>query len=161
MDNWQQSLFTAYPNYGFELNQPISTTFRCDWDRNPGYSSALTTYDFDVASYGFMGWSGQTLKHVQLQLLTVSRDDPTHTNLTFKLTQSAINENSTVSISDIPSNPEPSTFKIGAYTPGETFSPVTTTSALVYHGIGVYSAIFSQSRDLTKGVRLDLIDSRR
>lgn len=157
MDGWQQSLLASYPNYGFKFNEPISTSFACDWERNPGYSSALTTYDFDVGSYGFIGWTGQTIKYVQLQLLTVSRGDAGYTNLTFQLTQSVINTNVTVPIADISTNPDVSTFKVGAYNIGETFNPNTTISTLTYHGNGVYSAIFNQTRDITKGVRLDLL----
>ncbi|HSV50382.1 MAG TPA: Ig-like domain-containing protein, partial [Candidatus Acidoferrales bacterium] len=157
MGDWQQSVLAAYPNYGFKFNQPISTSFSCDWNRNPGYSSALTTYDFDVASYGFIGWTGQTIKYVQLHLLLVSRVDPTHTNLTFQLTQSVINTNVTVPISDIPDKPDSSTIKVGAYTAGETFNPNNTITSLIYHGDGIYSAVFNQTRDLTKGIRLDLM----
>ncbi|HEY9755337.1 MAG TPA: hypothetical protein V6C97_09255, partial [Oculatellaceae cyanobacterium] len=157
MTDWQQSLLASYPNYGFEFNQPISTSFACDWNRNPGYSSALTTYDFDVASYGFIGWTGQTIKYVQLHLLLVSRVDPTHTNLTFQITQSVINTNVTVPISDIPDNPDPATFKIGTYTTDEEFNPNNTITSLTYQGDGIYSAVFNQTRDLTKGIRLDLM----
>ena len=156
MDNWQHSLFTAYPNYGFKFNQPVATSFKCDWNRNPGYSSALTTYDFDVAAYGFMGWEGQTVKHVQLQLLTVSRADSTHTNLTFQLTQSVVNSEVTVGIADLPSNPDASTFKVGAYLDGQQFTPAAA-AIVTYHGSGVYSAVFNQPRDLTKGIKLELM----
>lgn len=156
MDNWQQSLFTSYPNYGFKFNQPVATSFKCDWNRNPGYSSALTTYDFDVAAYGFMGWEGQTIKHVQLQLFTVSRVDSTHTNLTFQLTQSVVNSQVTVGIADLPSNPDVSTFKVGAYIDGQPFTPAAAVT-VTYHGSGVYSAVFNQPRDLTKGIKLELV----
>jgi|GEM_PF-6744544 len=161
MEDWQQSLFSSYPNYGFKLNQPISTYFDCRWSINPGYSSALTTYDFDVVSYGFLGWAGQTYKYVQLQLLNVSRDGSDQTNVTFQLTQSMLNKDNTVPISDMPQNPDPSVFQIGAYTAGEPFNPVNTTSILTYLGNGVYSAVFNQTRDLTQGIRLDLMTNDR
>jgi hypothetical protein len=153
MANWQQSLFTSYPNYGLRMNQPISTYFDCQWQQNPGFSSALSTYDFDVASYGFMGWAGETVKYVQLQMLGV---DPQGT-LTFKLTQSLINEVNTVPIPDLPSHPTPETFSVDAFTLGPQAIQITTTPTLTYQGDGVYSAKFDHTIDPTRGVAISLV----
>ena len=160
MTMWKQSMLTSYSSYGIKINPTVNftSTFDHNWNGNSTYSFAYIPYDFDVASYGFMGWVGSTEKYVQLQIYsaTVNTTVPGQTSLIFQLTQSDVNENTPIPISDLLSNSE--TFKIGAYIPGNPFSPTDKTPTLVYLGNGNYSVTFKQAIDdpTTQCVRLDL-----
>lgn len=155
MQNWQQSLFTSYQNYGFELNQPIKTYYECMWSNNlHGYSSALTTYDLNLKSYGFIGWAGATYKHVQLMLISWSQQSG-QTSLTFQLTESVLNQPQTIPIADFPSNPNANSFRAWSIDSSDNSAFINTLNEVRYQGNGYYTAIFDQAIDLNSlGIEL-------
>ena len=167
MDKWEKSLLTSYSSYGIMMNEPLNIipdrTWGFDktsnWADRTSWSSAYVAYDFDVSSYGFTSWTGLSTKYVGLQILDAHQFPNNYITLTFKLTQSAINQQTTVPIANLPSNPPQTTFRIGAYSPSSndpTFNPPTSPS-VSYQGNGIYEVNFDQQINVaTQGIRLDL-----
>ena len=157
MTTWKQSMLTSYASYGIRMKEPLLPTWDCHWNGTTTYSLAAVTYNIDVDSYGFKGWMGRSYKYVQLQIFRESiLTQSTTTSFNFTLKESTINEDATVPIPGLPQTPDPQFFKVGSYTPGQTFVPATEVS-LQYYGNGNYSVTFNQPVDpSTGGVRLDL-----
>lgn len=168
MESWKQSMLTSYSSYGIEsdLPQNMVPTFQHYWAINyTSFSSAYVPYAFDVNSYGFIGWTGEGTKYVTLQITSVTVQDwPTGpTTVEFQLMQSDINETVLIPIPDLPSNPDSTKFRIGAYnaltdTPTWWTKPIT----LTYLGDGNYRTILSDPvagqaiNPIHKGVRIEL-----
>jgi hypothetical protein len=170
MTTWKESLLTSYSSYGIRINPDYDMTPRFEigpwngttpWANSSTFSFAYIPYGFDVDSYGFKGWVGATEKYVQLQIFseTVETNWTTgSTSLRFQLTQSVVNGNYSTPITDLPSNPDDRTFRIGTYNAtNQSFNPVSEPPTLTYLGGGNYSVTFNQTIDSHyKGLRLDL-----
>jgi hypothetical protein len=170
MTTWKESMLTAYSSYGIRINPDCNMIPRFEigpwynntpWSGNTTFSYAYMPYSLDVNSYGINGWVGETRKYVQLKIFseTVKTTDLTGpTSLIFQLTQSEVNENYSMPIPDLPTVPDPETFRIGAYNAiSQSFTPVEEILPLTYLGGGNYSVTFNQAIDpIHKGVRLDL-----
>lgn len=153
MGQWNKSILMAYSSYGLRLNAPFGSSFESTWNgsvsENPGYSLARLTYDFDVDSYGFIGWAGITYKYVQLQILNAYRN-----RLDFQITQSIIGQTNAMPVSSLPNNPNSAMFKIFNYT---SQSLITSEPSLNYIGNGGYYATFTPALNLTsRDFRLDI-----
>ena len=168
MTTWKESVLTSYSSYGLRINpnlpQNLIPRFDHNWNGNSTYSFAYIPYNFDVASYGFMGWVGSTEKYVQLQVYsaTVNTQVSGQISLIFHLDQSDVN--ATTPISNLLSYPDSAVFRVGNYTVGnytlgQAFSPPNNAPKLVYLGNGNYSLTFTQEQQIdptTQVIRLDL-----
>lgn len=158
MGQWNKSMLTAYSSYGLRINAPFNAYFEYDWSADTAYSSALLTYDFDVDSYGFIGWAGMTHKYVQLQLAEAAPNfSLNQTSLQFQILESIIGQTNSMPVSSLPYTPDPANFKLFKFTSPNTFIPITSQPSLTYNGSGNYQATFKPALNLTLyGLRLDL-----
>lgn len=102
MSNWKKAVFTSYATLDQRMVHE-NLIFGSNWNGPVGFSSARVEYKIDVNGYGFEGWNGRVAKYVRLEFFPDSVDltAPGQTSLKFQLTQSAVNQNEMIPISNL------------------------------------------------------------
>ena len=137
MATWKQSVLSSYASSGLKINEspPPASTLSFSYWWNSGsdsisFSRAVCTYNIDVDSYGFKGWTGSVAKYVQLQILLVTTNGG-QTSLSFNLRQSTISQKQLVPIAGL----QPNLIRVGS----DPILELDEDAVLTYNGDGNYT----------------------
>ena len=152
MATWKQSVLSSYASSGLKINEsppPASTlSFSHGWNSGSdsiSFSRAVCTYNIDVDSYGFKGWTGSVAKYVQLQILpnsVTTNPSISQTSLSFNLSQSTISQKQLVPIAGL----QPNLIRVGS-DPISGASVEPDDAVLTYNGDGNYQLTYNGAID--------------